>query len=277
MDRRPHLSAAVGHRSRRRPRRTDPDRDRRARRSDDSGAVDSGRDVRTRIRARARPALADGVREASRFGTSGRDSREGSRPGGSVSADGRFPARGGGDGEAPLPGRPAPARGVCRGCERLPRRGFRAADRIPAAPRPDGALDTHGQPRLGQDDGLGPRRQRPGRDPARALRRNGGPREGRAAASAARLGTHDPELAATAAPPAAPWKPLDEAFVSLAALGLSRGESFGSNSWVLSGARTSSGKPILANDPHLGLRVPSVWYLVSFDAPGLRTTGATLP
>ncbi len=80
-----------------------------------------------------------------------------------------------------------------------------------------------------------------------------------------------------AAPPAAPWKPLGEAFDSLAALGLSKGEAFGSNSWVLSGARTASGKPILANDPHLGLRVPSVWYLASFDAPGLRATGATLP
>ena len=39
----------------------------------------------------------------------------------------------------------------------------------------------------------------------------------------------------------------------------------------------SSGKPILANDPHLGLRTPSVWYLASLDAPGLRATGATLP
>jgi len=80
-----------------------------------------------------------------------------------------------------------------------------------------------------------------------------------------------------AAPPVAAWKPLGEAFDWLAAAGLSRGEAFGSNSWVLSGARTASGKPILANDPHLGLRVPSVWYLVSIDAPGLRATGATLP
>ncbi len=34
-----------------------------------------------------------------------------------------------------------------------------------------------------------------------------------------------------------------------------------SNNWVVSGRRTASGKPILANDPHLGLTAPSVWYL----------------
>jgi penicillin amidase len=51
----------------------------------------------------------------------------------------------------------------------------------------------------------------------------------------------------------------------------------GSNSWVLSGARTRSGKPILANDPHLGLRTPSVWYLARLIAPGYSVVGATLP
>ena len=34
-----------------------------------------------------------------------------------------------------------------------------------------------------------------------------------------------------------------------------------SNNWVVAGARTRSGKPLLANDPHLGLTAPSVWYL----------------
>ncbi len=39
------------------------------------------------------------------------------------------------------------------------------------------------------------------------------------------------------------------------------GEGIGSNNWVLSGARTSTGAPILANDPHLGIQMPSIWYL----------------
>jgi len=34
----------------------------------------------------------------------------------------------------------------------------------------------------------------------------------------------------------------------------------GSNSWVISGDRTSTGAPILANDPHLGIQIPSIWY-----------------
>jgi penicillin amidase len=38
------------------------------------------------------------------------------------------------------------------------------------------------------------------------------------------------------------------------------GEGLGSNNWVISGARTESGKPILANDPHLGIQMPSIWY-----------------
>jgi penicillin G amidase len=51
----------------------------------------------------------------------------------------------------------------------------------------------------------------------------------------------------------------------------------GSNSWVLAGSRTTTGKPILANDPHLGLRTPSVWYLARLSAPGYSVFGATLP
>ena len=39
-------------------------------------------------------------------------------------------------------------------------------------------------------------------------------------------------------------------------------EGYGSNNWVISGALTGSGKPLLANDPHLGLTTPSIWYLV---------------
>lgn len=41
------------------------------------------------------------------------------------------------------------------------------------------------------------------------------------------------------------------------------GRGIGSNSWVISGALTRSGKPILANDPHLGIQIPSIWYQMS--------------
>lgn len=50
-----------------------------------------------------------------------------------------------------------------------------------------------------------------------------------------------------------------------------------SNVWVVAGTRTTSGKPLLANDPHLGLTGGALWYLVSVRAPGLRLTGATIP
>ena len=55
------------------------------------------------------------------------------------------------------------------------------------------------------------------------------------------------------------------------------GASGGSNSWVVSGAQTRSGKPLLANDPHLGLTAPGVWYFAHLHAPGLDAIGATLP
>jgi penicillin amidase len=54
-------------------------------------------------------------------------------------------------------------------------------------------------------------------------------------------------------------------------------EGLGSNNWVVSGARTESGKPLLANDPHLGLTAPPVWYFAQLSAPGVTVIGATLP
>ncbi len=50
-----------------------------------------------------------------------------------------------------------------------------------------------------------------------------------------------------------------------------------SNAWVVSGARTASGKPIVANDPHLVLRAPALWYLAGLHAPGLDVVGVTIP
>ncbi len=39
-----------------------------------------------------------------------------------------------------------------------------------------------------------------------------------------------------------------------------QGSGIGSNAWVVSGERSTTGKPILANDPHLGISVPGIWY-----------------
>ena len=55
------------------------------------------------------------------------------------------------------------------------------------------------------------------------------------------------------------------------------GGHLGSNGWVVDGTRSSSGKPLLANDPHLGLTAPSVWYLAHLSWPGTDVVGATLP
>jgi penicillin amidase len=51
----------------------------------------------------------------------------------------------------------------------------------------------------------------------------------------------------------------------------------GSNNWVVDGRRTLSAKPLLANDPHLRLTAPAIWYLAHLQAPQLDVIGATLP
>jgi len=65
-------------------------------------------------------------------------------------------------------------------------------------------------------------------------------------------------------------------------------EGKGSNNWVVPGSHTLSGKPLLANDPHLGLTAPAIWYYAHLKAPAgelpggqkhpaLDVIGATLP
>ena len=54
-------------------------------------------------------------------------------------------------------------------------------------------------------------------------------------------------------------------------------EGAGSNLWLFSGERTDTGKPILANDPHLGFSVPNVWYLVRIETPDGIVAGASAP
>jgi penicillin amidase len=54
-------------------------------------------------------------------------------------------------------------------------------------------------------------------------------------------------------------------------------KGLGSNNWVVSGAHTATGKPILANDAHLELSIPPIWYEIHLSAPGFNAKGFTLP
>ncbi|MEB3851815.1 MAG: penicillin acylase family protein [Desulfurococcales archaeon] len=58
---------------------------------------------------------------------------------------------------------------------------------------------------------------------------------------------------------------------------LTGGPMLASNNWVVAGNYTASGKPIVANDPHLQLSVPPIWLLVELDTPSFHSMGALFP
>jgi penicillin amidase len=64
---------------------------------------------------------------------------------------------------------------------------------------------------------------------------------------------------------------------SLARVGLYMEDRAVSNNWVVNGTRTQSGKPMLANDPHLPASVPSIWHMVHLSTPTMRVAGVTAP
>lgn len=77
--------------------------------------------------------------------------------------------------------------------------------------------------------------------------------------------TPQPSTPATSAPSASAsgsvrWTTAGDTLEAVRTLLGNPGEGIGSNSWVVSGSLTASGKPLLANDPHLGAALPSVWY-----------------
>lgn len=51
----------------------------------------------------------------------------------------------------------------------------------------------------------------------------------------------------------------------------------GSNNWAVSGSKTKNGAPILCNDPHLGLNLPSLWYEVQISTPTFNAYGVSFP
>jgi penicillin amidase len=50
-----------------------------------------------------------------------------------------------------------------------------------------------------------------------------------------------------------------------------------SNNWVVSGKHTASGKPLLANDPHIPSAAPGIWYQTEMTGPGMHVAGVTFP
>jgi penicillin amidase len=63
-------------------------------------------------------------------------------------------------------------------------------------------------------------------------------------------------------------------FLFTGALG---GPQPGSNAWVVSGAHSADGKPLLSNDMHLEFSIPGVWYAIQLDIPGMNVAGVSLP
>lgn len=56
-----------------------------------------------------------------------------------------------------------------------------------------------------------------------------------------------------------------------------QGSHIGSNNWVVNGMRSFSGKPMIANDPHLSFSVPGKWYVASVNSPEWKADGFTIP
>jgi penicillin amidase len=54
-------------------------------------------------------------------------------------------------------------------------------------------------------------------------------------------------------------------------------DEIGSNNWAVNGSKTKTGYPILANDPHLTLSFPSIWYQVQLTSPTVNVNGVSLP
>ncbi|MFY9824623.1 MAG: penicillin acylase family protein [Thermoanaerobaculia bacterium] len=73
--------------------------------------------------------------------------------------------------------------------------------------------------------------------------------------------------------------PTPSRLAALAALGRisGNGPAWGSNGWVVAGSRTASGRPLLANDTHLGLQMPSIWYQVGLHGGGYDEVGFSFP
>ncbi len=82
----------------------------------------------------------------------------------------------------------------------------------------------------------------------------------------------DPLIAQTAGPPVVP-APKGRGKRT----GAEEEYFVGSNNWAVSGEKTASGNPILCNDPHLSLSLPSIWYEIHLNSPEQNCYGVSLP
>ncbi|HYK81977.1 MAG TPA: penicillin acylase family protein [Gemmatimonadales bacterium] len=142
---------------------------------------------------------------------------------------------------------------------------FRLLGHTPESWRPEHSIE------IGRLEAWDLRTPGPDRPPVRAARPPG-------AAAAALLAPSDPDSGPTIMSPG-PWRggPPRAPGTRRPPAPTNARRAPASNSWVLGPRRTASHKPILANDPHLTLRAPSIWYLVGAHAPGYEVVGATIP
>ncbi|WP_462253616.1 penicillin acylase family protein [Ferruginibacter sp.] len=74
---------------------------------------------------------------------------------------------------------------------------------------------------------------------------------------------------------------VDSAYLNTKDIAVSESEKpdrdNGSNNWAVSGSKTKNGAPILCNDPHLGLNLPSLWYEVQISTPSFNAYGVSFP
>ena len=70
---------------------------------------------------------------------------------------------------------------------------------------------------------------------------------------------------------------LDETTTALNINTIEKEEGIGSNNWAVSGKKTASGYPILANDPHLDLTLPSIWYQIQLASTDVNACGVSIP
>ncbi|CAM3445606.1 penicillin acylase family protein [Nocardioides dubius] len=94
--------------------------------------------------------------------------------------------------------------------------------------------------------------------------------DGRYEPEASKAGTRDPARPPFTADQADALRGVQRALDAVPAL-IGQGDGIGSNSWVVSGEHTTTGKPLLANDPHLGTSLPGVWTQVGLHCRSLSS------
>jgi penicillin G amidase len=82
------------------------------------------------------------------------------------------------------------------------------------------------------------------------------------------------DVPATGAPRAQPGRQPALAWASRHRVGI---PAFGSNAWAAGGSKTRSGRALIANDPHLNVGIPDVWYALELHTPHLHVAGVTVP